>query len=155
IGEYKRKRYGRFHNWLYGDTYHLVADDGKKYNLIGEPDPLYGGERYRILSPEESQAVFEKFFAANGKQPRQPAASFGDVVAKSPQGQDWDFKAKAGYGLLFTTYSSSTLLTPDYAGNMMWGEIMASHGWNEGVALGGAGAFQALEAFVLLNRAAF
>jgi hypothetical protein len=135
-------RQSKWHNFWYGNTYKLHADNGKTYNLLQPLKELSGGRKYTILGPEKTSALMGQFVSANAKRDDEPKPSLSTVEQKSSPNQGWDFKHQAslkalGENLLFVL--GNTAHEPDDIGNMTWGYIMSSFGFSRATAHAGAG----------------
>ena len=147
--ETDRVKRSKWHNFWFGDSWKLNADNGKTYSLDSSLKPLKDGQRYEIVSGDATKQGLGGFLAgrANGWNNN---AGMGDVLTKSPSGAEWDFKRQAltpdeSRTSLFE-YGSGSLYHADYIGNIAWGFIMASFGYPETFSKAGAGAYQGYEA---------
>jgi RHS repeat-associated protein len=149
--EVEHKKRGKWHNFFFGDTWKLNADNGKTYNLDSALKPLKDGQRYEVVSQQDTREMLGGFLKQNAYGSGHESAGLGTVLQNSPTNQAWDFKNKVLTGderrnLLFDYSGNGTLNRADYMGNLAWGFIMASFGYPETFAKAGAGAFQSYEA---------
>jgi RHS repeat-associated protein len=149
--EIERKKHGKLYNFFVGDTWKVKADSGQTYNLDSALKPLQNGQRYQIVSQQETREMLGGFLKENAYGRGHESAGLGTVLQNSPTNQAWDFKNKVLTGderrnLLFDYSGNGTLNRADFMGNLAWGFIMASYGYPETFAKMGAGGFQTYEA---------
>jgi hypothetical protein len=149
--EVERKKHGKLYNFFVGDTWKLNADNGQTYTLDSALKPLQNGQRYQIVSQQETRDMLSGFLKENAYGRGHESAGLGTVLQNSPTNQAWDFKNNVlteneRRNLLFDYSGTGTLNRADYVGNLAWGFIMASYGYPETFAKAGAGGFQTYEA---------
>jgi RHS repeat-associated protein len=147
--EIDRKKRGFWHNLFFGDTWKLRADNGNTYKLDDSLKPLKNGQKYTIVSQQQTAGLLANFLAKNATAPGGSGVGPATVLRNSPTGQAWDFKDTPdvkSLGPALFLYADNNLYHADYLGNMAWGFIMASNGWPETVAKAGAGLCQLKEA---------
>ena len=147
--EINRKKRGFWHNLLFGDTWKLQADNGNTYKLDDALRPLENGQKYTLVSQQQTVGMLANFLAKNATAPGGSGAGPATVLSNSPTGQAWDFKDTSdvkSLGPALFLYTDNNLYHADYVGNMAWGFIMASNGWPETVSKAGAGLYQLKEA---------
>jgi RHS repeat-associated protein len=137
--ELMRVKRSKWANFFFGDTYYLGTSSGL-YELESRPAKLKDGH-YTILNKQQSRSYMNEFVAGReGREGHQ--ASLSEVLAKSPTNRDWDFKNRDGNGRKLFTLDDGRLYGAEYVGNILWGDLMASHGYGLLFSWMGAGAFQ-------------
>jgi RHS repeat-associated protein len=147
--EIDRKKRGFWHNLFVGDTWKLKADSGNTYKLDDALTPLKNGQKYSIISQQQTSGLLANFLTKNATAPGSPGAGPATVLQNSPTGQAWDFKNTSdvkSLGRALFLYTDNNLYHADYLGNLARGYIMASNGWPETVSKAGAGLYQLKEA---------
>ncbi|MCE5308351.1 MAG: polymorphic toxin type 44 domain-containing protein, partial [Acidobacteriales bacterium] len=143
--EEQRVRKKWWQNLLFGNTHYLRAADGRTYQLESALVPLKNGERYTVVSSEQTQAILSSFLIGKARSGLSMPAGPSTVLQNSPEGARWDFKntdAARSLGHPLFALGDGKLYLSDYVGNVAWGYIMASNLWPESVAMAGAGLYQ-------------
>jgi RHS repeat-associated protein len=142
--EIDRQKQSKWHNFWYGDTWKLHADNGQTFNLNAPLDKLSGGQRYSVVDATTTASLVSGFEQAHANTDSSSTVNLLQTVQLSRSGGQWDFKVSLnqqfGPHALFDL--GGTAVASDYVGNLTWGFIMASYGYGEFGAHLGAGAQQ-------------
>lgn len=141
------QKQSKWHNFWYGNTYLLKADNGQTYKLDEQLKQLPKGQEYSIMTEAQTKQALNDMAMSHVGEPGAPSPSLHqayDISLTTYENGGVDFKP-----YLNSTYGAHTLWLlgdaahrSDFLGNVAWGFLMGSWGYSQATAHMGAGAQQ-------------
>ena len=135
----------KWHNFWYGNTYKLNADNGKTYKLDAPLKELKNGQKYTLVDEKTTRQGLNDMVMNHIGQPGQGPGYLqvsNMSLTAAPAGIDFKPELNRDFGPNALFLIGDNAHRSDFIGNVAWGFIMGSFGYGETMAHIGAGAQQ-------------